>query len=44
MVLQPPNGCYKQQRGVILGWEDLRKIPDLDLKKFEAKRESLAFF
>lgn len=35
---------YKQEHGVILGWEDLRKIPGLDVKKFEAKRELLAFY
>ncbi|MBI4478951.1 MAG: helix-hairpin-helix domain-containing protein [Acidobacteria bacterium] len=34
---------YKQQHGSIYGWEDLRKIPNLDLKKLEAKRDVLAF-
>jgi DNA uptake protein ComE-like DNA-binding protein len=34
---------YKQQQGVILGWEDLRKIPNLDVSKFETKRELLGF-
>ena len=34
---------FKQQHGTIYGWEDLRKIPNLDLKKLEAKRDVLAF-
>ena len=34
---------YKQQHGAILGWEDLRKVPNLDVKKFESKRDILAF-
>ena len=35
---------YKQENGTIRGWEDLRKILNLDLKKLEAKRDILAFF
>ena len=34
---------FKQLHGSIYGWEDLRKIPNLDLKKLEAKRDVLAF-
>jgi competence protein ComEA len=34
---------YRQQHGAILGWEDLRQVPNLDLKKLEVKRDMLAF-
>lgn len=35
---------YREQRGVILGWEDLRKISGLDVRKLEAKRDSVTFY
>ena len=34
---------YKQENGTIRGWEDLRKIPGLDVKKLETKKEILSF-
>jgi competence ComEA-like helix-hairpin-helix protein len=34
---------YRQQHGNIYGWEDLRKVPNLDWKKLEAKRDVVAF-
>ena len=35
---------FRQQKEAILGWEDLRNVPGLNVQKLVDKRERLAFF
>ena len=34
---------YRQKNGNFAKWEDLQKVPDLDSKKLEAKKDQIAF-
>ena len=34
---------HRQKNGAFAKWEDLTKVPDLDTKKIEAKKDQLAF-
>ncbi|MBI3935158.1 MAG: helix-hairpin-helix domain-containing protein [Acidobacteria bacterium] len=34
---------YRQQNGPMLGWQELRKVPGLEVKKIEAKKDQVAF-
>jgi len=34
---------YREKNGNFTNWEDLKKVPDLDSKKIEAKKDQLAF-
>lgn len=34
---------YREQQGNFREWDDLKKVPELDLKKLEAKKDRLSF-
>ena len=34
---------YREEHGSIKSWDDLKKVPDLDLSKLEAKKERITF-
>jgi competence protein ComEA len=34
---------YREQNGAIHEWDDLKKIPDVDLKKIDAKKDRVSF-